>query len=185
MIIIFFWFHFLAKFKPERADSRPERADFRPEKADYMLERADFRPERAWGGTNKWTNGQMDNWTKVRVLQDFVPFGPLPKMPARADDRLEREDLRLERADLWLWRVDLKPERADLRPDIRPERPDEGDNWIDKQTNKLTNESPLSSSELCPLLSRCLETSNWPFSIRSAFSSQISHFRPGYFFDKK
>ena len=84
---------------------------------------------------NKRTNGQMNKRVFYRTAS---LSGPLPKKPARADDRLEREDLRLERVDLWLGRADLKPERADLRslrPDIRPGRPDEGDKWIDKQTN--------------------------------------------------
>ena len=95
--------------------------------------------------------------------------------PARADDRLEREDLRLKSADLRLGRADLKRKQADLRPyrpNNRPGRPDEGDKWIDKQTNKLTNESP-------PVFFRTLSPSEpLPGNLKLALQHKISFFKP-------
>ena len=106
----------------------------------------------------------QDIWKFTPVsYRTLALWGRCPKSQQGQIIGLKGKNLRLESADLRLGRADLKSEKADLRPyrpDIRPGRPDEGDKWIDKQTNKLTNESPLSSSELCPLLSRCLETSN-------------------------
>ena len=97
------------------------------------------------------------------------------KKPTRADDRLEREDLGLESADLRLGRADLKSERADLRlyrPDIRSGRPDEADKWIDKQTNKLTNESP-------PVFFRTSSPSEpLPRNLKLTLQHKISFFKP-------
>ena len=73
--------------RPESADlrlNRPdlgsERAKLRLEWADFTPKGADFRPERLDGGTNKLTNGQIEEQTKVPIFYRISsPSRLLPK----------------------------------------------------------------------------------------------------------
>ena len=136
--------------------SQPERADFRPE-------RADFRPERAWGRrTDKRTNksppvfyrtlspsGPLPNkgTNKLKsscVLQDIVPFGPLPCFPSlqftiRQSRATGIADHILPLGDLLLYWAEAPKgtkscrTQGDFCPSVRPSMADGPMEWTEGQ----------------------------------------------------